>query len=78
MLESLLGSGDEIKEHPQQSRMQKIFSFNFNCIIAAFSILCILINCYQMTVSDQNKKVKTIGEYVNSSELNAMTQEDVN
>ena len=58
--------------------MKKIFSFNFNCVIAVFSIVCILINCFQLSYLESDKKVRQIGEYVNSAELNSMTQDEVN
>ena len=45
-LENLIESTDseDEKGHSRETRIQKIFNYNFKCVIAVFSVVCVAVN----------------------------------
>ena len=82
MLEqNLLGKDqEEKKEHHPESIAAKIFNFNFNCVIAAFSVVCIGVNMAQMRYLEEDTKIQKTSHFVNAANtqpLNTIPEEDI-
>ena len=81
MLEqNLLGGQEEKKEHDSQSMVQKIFNFNFNCVIVAFSVVCVSVNIAQMKYLEGDDKIQKVGHFVNAANTQSqsvITEEEI-
>ena len=66
--QTLLDSNDSEgeKEHGSESRIQKIFTFNFNCVILAFSVMCVSVNVIQMRNLREDKRIVEAGHYAHT------------
>ena len=78
MLDSSDSEGE--KEHGTESRIQKIFTPNFKCVILAFSVLCVTVNIVQMQYLDGDKRIKQVGQFVANAEptiQNTISEEEI-